>query len=186
MKELRTMVNEDEKILWEGRPNRKAFFANRVLGEIWLPAVWLYFSVLILETYMSLKLPLFRPSYIFLVFALWNLPVWLWLYRVCVTSIAQKHTYYILTDKNLYLKNGRNELEVFFTKNDAIPYMNVVKEKLHIGLVVDRAFNVGDIHFKATVDGKKKRFYITDIDDIKNVYKIFKEQLATETVSEGV
>lgn len=172
MEELKQMMPADEKILWEGRPNRRAFFMNRIVGEIWLPLVWFLVSVYVLSLYISLGVYIFKVSSLILGMLIWNIPVFFWAYRVLVTSIAQKNTYYIFTDKAIYLKNGRNELEVFKTETDRFPYENVVKEKLHIGLLIDRLYKVGDIHFTAVSD-KKRKFYITDVNNVDKVYDIF-------------
>ena len=171
MEELKQTIPSNEQILWEGRPNRRAFFMNRIACEIWLPLVWFFISFYILNVYVSLGIYIFKISTIILGMLIWNIPVLFWAYRVLVTSIAQKNTYYILTDKTIYLKNGRNEIEVFHTGTDSFPYKNVVKQKLHIGLVVDRIYNVGDIHFTAVSD-KKRSFYIKDVNNVEKVYDI--------------
>ena len=173
--DIHTLISQDETILWEGTPDKKAYFANRIVGGGAFPFLWTFIGLYIIWIYNQLNIPLFSIQTIVVSFIIWNIPVWFWIYKVIFTGLALKNTHYVITDKGVYLKNGTQEIEVFITNNDSFTYENISEMRLHIGLI-DKLFSVGDIYFVVHDGQKTKKYLLVDIKDIESIYHMTKSQ----------
>jgi hypothetical protein len=172
--DIHEILDNDETIIWEGKPDRKAYFANRIIGGGILPFFWTFVGLYLIYVYNSLNIPIFATKTIIIMFLIWNIPVWFWIYKSIITGLAQENTYYIITDKGIYLKNGTQEVEVFVTENERFDYKDIVSMKLHVG-IIDRFFSVGDVYFVFNHNGKNKKYYIVDVKNIQDVYSIIEQ-----------
>lgn len=179
------MITPGEQVIWEGTPKQKAFYINRFIGEGVLPLTWMFLSFWILSIYLSFNIPIFTVGHIMTAFIVWNIPVWLWLIKVGCTGLALKGTYYILTDKAVYFKNGTNEFEVFKTEDTRVEYQNIKDLQHHVGLL-DRICGVSDAYMKVQINNKTKKMYFVDIVDAPQAIDLIEQYRSPVAVQGGM
>ena len=160
---IRDMVASkgDEKILWEGTPDKKSYVLGRIFQMMPIALLWLavdtFFIVMIA---LNVKgLPTFAFIFFGVFFALHLTPVWIWIASIVSAFKRLKNTEYAFTDKRIIIKTG------FFAKFESIFYSDIASVDLHIG-VFDRMFKVGDIIIRTTSGDKHM------VEDIENPYFI--------------
>ena len=156
---IREMVesNGGEKILWEGKPNKKSYVLGRILKMMPVALIWLAFDGLFIGIIVTqvTGLPTF-VYFIFIGFFLIHLtPVWIWIASIVSAFKRLKNTEYAFTDKRIIIKTG------FFAKFDMVFYSDIAALDLHIG-VIDRMFKVGDIVIKTN---SGSTYLVEDIDN---------------------
>ena len=147
----------DEKILWEGKPDKKSFVLGRVVQMLPIALIWLAFdgfAIAMIFSHSS-QLPTFT-YFIFGGFFLIHLtPVWIWIASVVTAFKRLKNTEYAFTGKRIIIKTG------FFAKFDNVFYSDIAALDLHIG-VIDRMFKVGDVIIKTN---SGSTYMVEDIDN---------------------
>lgn len=160
---IREMVesNDGEKILWEGKPDKKSFVLGRIVQMMPIALIWLAFDGFAITMIFSHMGEL--PTYTYFIFGGFFLihltPVWVWIASIVSAFRRLKNTEYAFTDKRIIIKTG------FFAKFDTVFYSDIAALDLHIG-VIDRMFKVGDIIIR-TNSGSR---YM--VEDINNPYFI--------------
>jgi len=155
IEELRRTVGTDERIMWEGRPNKKCFIFESIFNPL-LPfaIVWGLFDLFFFKSFFAVEntvksagasdMGLFGGSFI-LVFLLFHLmPVWIYLGGVLMCSRRYKNTAYIVTDKAVYLSSG-----IISRTINRKPFAELSHVNLHRGFF-DQKFGVGDIVLSST------------------------------------
>ncbi len=155
IEELRRTVGTDERIMWEGRPNKKCFIFESIFNPL-LPfaIVWGLFDLFFFKSFFAVEntvksagasdIGLFGGSFI-LVFLLFHLmPVWIYLGGVIMSSRRYKNTAYIVTDKAVYLSSG-----IISRTINRKPFAELSHVNLHRGFF-DQKFGVGDIVLSST------------------------------------
>ena len=155
IEELRRTVGTDERIMWEGRPNKKCFIFESIFNPL-LPfaVVWGLFDLFFFKSFFAVEntvksagasdMGLFGGSFI-LVFLLFHLmPVWIYLGGVLMCSRRYKNTAYIVTDKAVYLSSG-----IISRTINRKPFAELSHVNLHRGFF-DQKFGVGDIVLSST------------------------------------
>ena len=155
IEELRRTVGTDERIMWEGRPNKKCFIFESIFNPL-LPfaIVWGLFDLFFFKSFFAVEntvksagasdMGLFGGSFI-LVFLLFHLmPVWIYLGGVIMCSRRYKNTAYIVTDKAVYLSSG-----IISRTINRKPFAELSHVNLHRGFF-DQKFGVGDIVLSST------------------------------------
>ena len=152
---------DDERILWEGKPDKRSFLLGRILQMMPIALIWLAFDGFFIAAIVMQEEQL--PWYIYLFFcaffALHLTPVWIWIARVVSAFKKLKNTEYAFTDKRIIIKTG------FFAKFSSIYYSDVASVNQHIG-IIDRICKVGDIVISTTAGETHQ------VEDIKNPYFI--------------
>lgn len=159
---LKRMVPEDEDIYYDGAPVTKPFYVERIVEEMAIPFAWMLVTFYILSIYLGFNIPIIPVHTLVITMIIVNIPIIIWLCRTLMAGLALKNTYYVVTNKAIYFKNGANEFEVFKTEEERYEYKDIIKAWNHYG-VVDRMYNVGDVYIKLRRNGKVKTFYIIDI-----------------------
>ena len=159
---LKRMVPESEDIFYSGAPVRKPFYVERIIEEGMIPLAWMLITFYVLKIYLDFDIPIIPVKTLVATMIFANIPMIIWLCRTLMAGTALKNTYYIVTDKAIYFKNGANEFEVFKTEEERYEYKDIIKAWNHYG-TVDKMFNVGDIYIDLMRKGKKTTFYIIDI-----------------------
>ena len=155
IEELRRTVGTDERIMWEGRPNKKCFIFESIFNPL-LPfaIIWGLFDLFFFKSFFAVEntvksagasdIGLFGGSFI-LVFLLFHLmPVWIYLGGVIMSSRRYKNTAYIVTDKAVYLSSG-----IISRTINRKPFAELSHVNLHRGFF-DQKFGVGDIVLSST------------------------------------
>ena len=138
--ELKKLVGENEKIMYEGKPDFKCFLFESIFNPL-LPIAIIWgifdFGILGFSIFTSEE-----KGFLFFIipFMLLHLmPVWLYLGGVIFSIRKHKNTEYIVTDKAIYVSGG------IFTRNfNTKPFAEMSHIDLHRG-IFDQWFGVGDI-----------------------------------------
>ena len=173
--ELKKLIGEGEKIFYEGKPSKKCFIFESIFNPM-MPFAILW--GLIDSTFIGATL--FAGSgegggfllFIIPFFLLHLMPVWLYLGGVVLSFRRYRNTYYIVTDKGIYISGGA------FTKTfNQKPFAELSHVDLHRG-IFDQMFNVGDVITTSsnfTTDGRTSALGINSIDNYVEVYNIVKK-----------
>lgn len=138
--DLKQLVNENEKILYEGKPNKKCFIFESIFNPLMpFALVWLLFDLFI-SGGIFFSGATSNVGFFIIPFMLLHLmPVWIYLGGVLFTSRKYKNTYYIVTDSGIYVSGG-----IFSKTYNHKPFAELSHVNLHRG-IFDQMFNVGDI-----------------------------------------
>lgn len=142
---IREMVesSDGEKILWEGKPDKKSYVWGRIVKMMPIALLWLAIDsifIWIIVTKVN-GLPVFVYFFFAGFFLLHLMPVWMWIANIVTAFKRLKNTEYAFTDKRIIIKTG------FFAKFDTVFYSDIASIDLHIG-IIDRMFKVGDLLIK--------------------------------------
>jgi len=171
--ELRAMIGSNEKILYEGKPDKKCYIFESIFNPLlpfallWAIIDFGFISAAIVSDGSSNMLLFLIPFML-----LHLMPVWIYLGGILFTVRRYKNTAYIVTDRAIYVSGGA------FTKNFNVkPFAELSHINLHRG-IFDQMFNVGDIvatssHFSR--DSKSATISITSISNYMDVYNIVKK-----------
>ena len=137
--DLKALIGTGENVLYEGKPNKKCFIFESVFNPL-LPFALLWAIIdfgIIGLSFMDSS----AQSAMFLIpfFLIHLMPVWLYVGGVIFTFRKYKNTYYIVTDKAIYVSSG-----IFSKTFNNKPFAEMSHVDLHRG-VFDQMFNVGDV-----------------------------------------
>jgi len=173
IEELKEIVGPNEKILYEGKPNKKCYIFESIFNPL-LPVALLWWII----DFGILGNAFFAESYDHMLFfvipimLLHMMPVWLYLGGILFNARRYKNTAYIVTDRAIYISGG------VFTRNiNAKPFAELSHINLHRG-IFDQMFNVGDIiatSNQLTQDGKQVTISIASISNYIDVYNMVKK-----------
>ena len=195
--ELELMVGKDEKILWQGKPNKRCFILEGIFNPL-LPfaLVWFLFDSLFIAAFIGGVATSGAPAVfsIFpLIFFLFHLmPVWIYLGGVIFVFRRYQHTEYIVTDKGVYISGG-----LFSYTCNMKPFTELARVNIHRG-IIDQIIGVGDVVLTSNnvadlhssnirVNGRPLDVgtTIADIKDYRKVFEIIKklqEDIYTDTM----
>ncbi len=171
IKELEAAVGPNEKILYEGKPNKKCYIFESIFNPL-LPFALLWGiidSVLIGSAFSSENKTLL--SFVIPFMLLHMMPVWMYLGGIILTVKRYKNTAYIVTDRAIYVSSGVLEQNIA-TK----PFAELSHINLHRG-VFDRMFDVGDIIASSshTINGVSVAISISSISNYIDIYNLVKK-----------
>ncbi len=157
------ILGENEQILWEGKPNKKAYVTNKVLAMMPIALLWLIIDCAFIFITFKFDMPL--PAKIGVcVFVCFHLiPFWMWLTNVLTASKRHKNTKYALTTHRILIRTGLVGVDV-----QSISYKDVQSVNLKVG-VVDKMLKVGDLNFHLNHRRTQNAFF-----DIENPYDVYK------------
>ena len=174
--DLKQIVGEKEKIMWEGKPDKKCFILESIFNPLLPIAIFwglIDFSFVgfgtasVIEEGQSFILFFLIPF-----FLLHLMPVWLYLGGVLLSRRKYNNTYYIVTDQAIYVSCG------VFTKNvKTKPFSELSHIDLHRG-IFDQKFGVGDIICTTNQhnpNGGPATIDISSISNYNEVYNIIKK-----------
>ena len=173
IEELRAIVGSNEKILYEGKPNKKCYIFESIFNPL-LPValLWAIIDFSILGGVFFTKQANNMLFFIIPFMLLHMMPVWIYLGGILFTVRRYKNTEYIVTDRAIYISGG------VFTRNiNAKPFAELSHINLHRG-VFDQMFNVGDIIAttnQLTQNGKSATISISSISNYIDVYNMVKK-----------
>lgn len=161
--ELKSMVGNEETILYEGKPDKKCFLFESIFNPL-LPVaiIWAVIDIgflgfasggfnIILTPFMLLHM----------------MPVWIYLFGVIFAFRKYKNTYYIVTDHGIYISGG-----VFTMNLEAKSFAELSRVNLHRG-VFDQIFHVGDIQITTNQLTRKNMPAILHISSISNYTEVY-------------
>jgi uncharacterized membrane protein YdbT with pleckstrin-like domain len=170
--DLKGMIGENEKILWEGKPSKKCFILESIFNPL-LPfaLIWAILDFGIIGTAFSSSGEGFG---FFLVpfFLLHLMPVWIYLAGIIFSFKKYKNTYYIVTDQEMYLSEG-----MFSKKYIVKPFAELSHVNLRRG-IFDQMLNCGDIEAttsEMSTTGVPAGLTFRSISNYNEVYKLVKK-----------
>ena len=181
IEELKAIVGSNEKILYEGKPNKKCYVLESIFNPL-LPFA-LIWAIIDFGIIGGVVLAEKAENILFFIipFMLFHLmPVWIYLGGILFTAKRYKNTAYVVTDKAIYVSGG------VFTRNINVkPFAELSYINLHRG-IFDQMFNVGDIvatSNQMTQRGKSITIIIASVSDYVEVYNLVKK-LQTDIYSD--
>ncbi len=157
--ELADFVDQDEQILWQGKPNKKAYILNAVFRMMPFALVWLIFDSAfigaMIGTGVMAELPVWAIVAICVFFAFHLIPVWFWIGSIVTATKGYKNLDYAFTNKRIIVKSGIIGIDY---KN--IYYPEIQSVNLKVG-IIDRLLKVGDVYVKS-VSSSQVLFDISD------------------------
>lgn len=173
IEELKAIVGSNEKILYEGKPNKKCYVFESIFNPL-LPFALLWAII----DFGIIGVSFFAADsgevlFFIIPFMLLHLmPVWIYLGGILFTARRYKNTAYIVTDKAIYVSGG------VFTRNiNTKPFAELSHIDLHRG-IFDQMFNVGDIvatSSQLTQNGKSTTIMINSISNYIDVYNLIRK-----------
>lgn len=195
--ELELMVGKNEKILWQGKPNKRCFILEGIFNPL-LPfaLVWFLFDSLFIATFVGGRMASGESaafSIVPLIFILFHMmPVWIYLGGVLFVFRRYQHTEYIVTDKGVYVSGG-----LFSYTCNMKPFTELARVNIHRG-IIDQIVGVGDVVLTSNnvadlyssnirVNGRPLDVgtTIADIKEYRKVFEIIKklqEDIYTDTM----
>ncbi len=167
--DLKKIVGVNEQILYEGKPDKKCFIYESIFNPL-LPfaIIWAIFDLGIMggAIFSGEQGMLF-----FLVpfMLLHMMPVWIYLGGALLTIRRYQNTYYIVTDRAIYVSSG------VITKHINVkPFAELSHINLHRG-IFDQMYNVGDIiatSNQITSNGHSQTIVLSSISNYIEVYNL--------------
>lgn len=179
--DLSALVGANEKILWQGRPNKKCFILESIFNPL-LPIaiIWAIIDLSILGG-ASIIGSTGGMSVFFGIFMLLHLmPVWLYLGGVLLSIRRFKNTEYLITDRGIYVSGG-----TFSYTYEMKPFTDLAHINIHRG-ILDQWIGVGDVISQCHHDGyvtqhnahntnsQQHGINICNIADYKEVFALIK------------
>ena len=169
---VQDVLVENEKIVWNGKPQKKAFVLNNVLKMLPIAIIWIAFdSFFIAMIAMNFSdLPPVAIPFLCIFFVAHLTPVWVWIYNCATASKRHKNTEYAFTNQRIIVRKGLIAADF---KN--IWYKDVVAVNLRYGLV-DKLVKVGDIY----VTSVGKATVLEDLDNPATVEAILQDLISSQ------
>lgn len=171
-KSIEQSLMPGETIVWQGKPQKKAFVLNNVLKMLPLAIVWLafdaFFIAMVATNFEELPTPIIPMLCVF--FLMHLAPVWIWVYRCVTASKRHKNTEYAFTDQRIIIRKGAIAVDI-----KSIEYKDVVAVNLRYGLI-DKLVNVGDIYITAT----GKASVLEDLENPSQVAQILQSTVSSK------
>lgn len=170
--DLKALVGNNEKIMYEGRPNKKCFLFESIFNPL-LPfaLIWAIFDLGIIGTAFGQDDGEFL-GFLIPFFLLHLMPVWMYLGGVLLSFRRYRNTYYIVTDSAVYVSGG-----IFSKSFNTKPFQEMSRVNLHRG-IFDQAFGVGDVIITTnqfTGNGAVASMRINSISNYTEVYNLIKK-----------
>ena len=172
MDDLKKMIGQNEKILYEGKPDKKCYIFESIFNPL-LPfaIIWAIIDFSVMGFAMFTDESNF--IYIIIPFMLLHMmPVWIYLAGILFTMRRYKNTNYIVTDMGVYISQG-----MFAKSYQTKPFTELSHVDLH-RVIFDQKFNVGDIIITTNQFNQNNVAAALKFDSISNyteVYNIIKK-----------
>ena len=173
IEELKTIIGPNERILYEGKPNKKCYIFESIFNPL-LPfaLLWAIIDFTVLGATFFAEGSSNILFFIIPFMLLHMMPVWIYLGGILFTTRRYKNTAYIVTDRAIYVSEGA------FTRSiNSKPFAELSHINLHRG-IFDQMFNVGDIiatSNQLNQNGKTTTISISSISDYIDVYNMVKK-----------
>ena len=170
--ELKQLVGKNEKIMYEGKPNKKCYIFESIFNPLFPFAIlWAIIDFAIIGVTLGVEddgMALFMIPF----FLLHLMPVWIYLGGLLLTFRRYRNTYYIVTDNGVYISSG-----VLSKSFDSKPFQEMSRVNMHRG-IFDQVFGVGDIIIttnQLNSRGVAANMKISSISNYTEVYNLVKK-----------
>ncbi len=138
------LLAHDETLLWQGKPNKKAYILSNIIKMLPIAILWLAVDTTMIVLFAKFvpDIPIGAKIGIAAFFVIHLAPVWIWLYNVATASKRHANTEYAFTDKRIIIKTGLIGIDV-----QNIYYSDIQSINVKVG-IADKMLKVGDIYIK--------------------------------------
>lgn len=158
---IEDIIDEDEKILWRGKPYRKSFILSSFFRMFFFAIIWLAFDTFAIVMIVSTGIKEWWFILIMVIFFAFHLlPVWAWISNIVTASKRQKREEYAFTERRIIIKSG-----IISSNIQSINYSSIDSINMKVGLI-ERACKVADIYI---VYNNKKAI----LEDLSDPYFIY-------------
>mgnify|MGYP003298229842 CR=1 FL=1 len=172
---LNDILDQDETILWQGKPQKFSYTINSIKPLLLFGIIWLLFdgAMILFMTFSGAfsEMPLEVMIVLIVFFAVHLLPVWMLVSKIIKVSKEASSLLYIITDKRLIIKKG-----------EGLEYSSInYKDSSEVQVKISGIFKkVGTISIEnAFYDGI---FQFEYIQKPVEIYRIIKKQMEKEKV----
>lgn len=139
-----SLLSPGETLLWQGKPNKKAFIFSNIIKMLPIAVLWLAVDTAMIVLFAKFvpDIPIGAKIGIAAFFLIHLAPVWIWLYNVATASKRHANTEYAFTDKRIIIKTGFIGIDV-----QHIYYSDIQSVNVKVG-IADKMLKVGDIYIK--------------------------------------
>ena len=168
--DLKKLIDTSEKILYEGKPNKKCFIFESIFNPM-LPfaLIWALIDFGFIGGFVfASNFSGFGNMLLFIIpfFLIHLMPVWIYLVGIIFTVRKYKNIYYIVTDNGIYVSGG-----IFTKEFKHKPFAELSHVDLKRG-IFDQMFNVGDVI--TTSDQISENGYsVISINSISNYVEVY-------------
>lgn len=189
MIELRTLIKNNESVMWEGRPHKTTTILEAIFNPMLIVAIfWGGFDLFFLSAAAGADAEGFVGIRSFLlVFMLFHMmPVWIYLIGVVAVFLKWRNVRFMVTTHGLYVSGG-----LFAFNYEMKPWTDIGHINIHQG-VFDRMFGVGDVLFVCAHNSYQSTSHshsghqnlkIYNIPDFQEVFKLV-NNLQTDVYSD--
>ena len=173
IEELKAAVGSDERILYEGKPNKKCYIFEGIFNPF-LPfaLLWGFIDIGILGSAIFSD-GLGSMGLFIIPFMLFHMiPVWIYLAGVLFIARRYKNTAYVITDRAIYVSGG-----IFTRSINSKLFADLSYINLHRG-IFDQMFNVGDIIATSNQfhsNGNSVAITISSVSNYVDIYNLVKK-----------
>lgn len=169
--DLKQLVGANEKILYEGRPNKKCFLFECIFNPLMpFAIIWGLIDFSIIRTAFDGGKEF--TGFIIPFFLIHLMPVWIYLGGALLSFRKYRNTYYIVTDRAIYVSGG-----IFSKTFNTKPFQEMSRVNLHRG-IFDQWFGVGDVIITTnqfTGKGVPVNMRINSISNYTEVYNLVRK-----------
>ncbi len=163
-----------EYVFWRGRGNKLAYIITNSMAMAPFAIIWLFFDAGFIATMFGgfaaggEGVPKEVLMFVIPFFAIHLLPVWIWLGGMLKSAKKWKESAYVITDKQIIIKNASTGMNVTKYKYDTI-----VTVKVHRGFW-DKILGTSDLQFYLT---NGMHIDILDIKGVDDIYQKVKQRI---------
>ena len=170
-------TGENEKILWQGKPDKRGYILNVVFNRfLFIAIIWLFGVIIPYEYAIShgydLGLNKYSPTYLIWAVFWGLLPVWLYLGYVIMELLNYKNTEFLLTDKGMYSSCG-----IFSTKVKHKTYNDIKLTQIYKSIINNMIGFGTVVCSEESNKDSNKVIMIRDIPDYENVHNLINEHI---------
>lgn len=175
MDDLHAQLMDDEKVLWEGHPDKKAFVLTHWFGSgLIFVIVWTLFTAAFVGTMFASGMTLDDmpfPKIIPIGFIiLWMTPVWSHIFSGFASFFTYKSYYYLITDKRVIMRAGW--LSYAYV---SVFYQNIVDLHMYAG-IIDHSCGSGTISM-TQLGHMGEHHIMTNVPNCPNAFKVIQEAM---------
>ncbi len=167
--DLKLLIGENERILYEGKPNKRCFIFESIFNPL-LPfaILWLMFDLFFISGFIATG-DVEGIAFFLIPFMLFHMmPVWIYLGGVIMTMKRYRNTEYIVTDQAVYISGG-----IINKTINRKSFMEMSRVNLHRGFF-DQKFGVGDIILTSNQLNSNNTSSATNINSISEYAEVYK------------
>jgi membrane protein YdbS with pleckstrin-like domain len=143
--QIQDLISENEKVIWEGTPDKVCYIWSSVILMLPFAVVWLFFDgffiFMLISTGMIGKLLFFVIPF----FALHLFPVWSVIASYIKNKLEYKNVVYAITDKRIIIRDGLIGIDFksldYSEINDVNVHVNILERIRKVGTIICQVQN---------------------------------------------